>query len=266
MATLAVHFVQGSPDKNGFTTTPVDTTGVDLLVLCGNADNATYTISDSKGNSWSTSPSSSSQFSITTAIFYVIAPTVGTGHTFTLTGTNGNYAVGVLGWSGMDQSSPLDQSSAGSAGFASTLQPGSITPGQANEVLVCTVVEGSTDTFSIDSSFTIADQIPQSNGAHHGMAVAYQIQTTATTRNPTWTTASANMFGSSLASFKASSGISGALAATVEALTSAISGSETFPGSMSVTVPRPTSAATANPPTGNTFQLRRAIGSSSLRS
>lgn len=205
--TLVAHGIFGSPDKNGFTSSSLNTTGADLLVLGGLADNASYTLTDSKGNSIATATgATTSIFGITSSIYYVKAPTVGSGHTWTLTGTSGDFAFAVLAFSGSDQTAPLDQTNGTASSFGSTVQPGSITPGQANELLVTFCIDGDdTNAFSVDSGFTIADQLLQVNGGHKGLAIAYQIQTTATARNPTWTLGSGNLFGADIASFKLAS-------------------------------------------------------------
>lgn len=61
---------------------------------------------------------------------------------------------------------------------------GSITPPQDNCFMVAGVGQGLAQTWTIDSSYNIGDQAAAT--ARLGAAIAYQIQTTATARNPTW--------------------------------------------------------------------------------
>ena len=50
---LVAHTGQGSADTNGFTTTAINTTGADLIVLCVADVNGTATISaDTASNTW----------------------------------------------------------------------------------------------------------------------------------------------------------------------------------------------------------------------
>jgi hypothetical protein len=135
--------------------------------------------------------------SITTVTYYgcLSGCTVGSGHTFTYTTTSGSSypTIGVLAVSG--GAATKDQTnSAGTAGTLTSIQTGSVTPSVNNELLFTAF---SVDQFfggtpSIDSSFTFTgtsgiDYIEQTGGQCFPLAIAYQIQTTATARNPTWT-------------------------------------------------------------------------------
>ena len=69
---------------NGGTSSAVDTTGANLLVLSA-AYFSTITVSDSKGNTWV--PLTVRGSGPIHQLFFVASPVVGTGHTFTVTGT-----------------------------------------------------------------------------------------------------------------------------------------------------------------------------------
>lgn len=233
---LVVHAAQGSPDTNGFVmstlddrSTAIDTTGVNLLVVVLMDSDGTSVITDNKGNSpYATAVGQLGGFASNfNTIFYFKSPSVGTGHTFTVTGTAKSPSIAMAGFSGVDTTSPLDQHTSASSNFGSSAQPGSITPGSANQLVVSGVTYQDTgNTLSIDLSFIIADQLVQQNSAHLGGGLAYIIQTTATAVNPTWSEAVGNIVSVTIASFKAgSSGVTGTAALTAAAAVSLSAGS-----------------------------------------
>lgn len=210
-ASPLVEFAVGSTDKSGFTSSAVDSTGVDLLVFGLVGDNSSVAPSDSKGNTWVKADEGNS-FGVYAGLWYVKNPTVGSGHTFTVTATNNSPAMYVAGWSGADLTAPLSAVNHGGGGFGSTGQPGSVTPG-ADGALLVTIVNHGTSTASIDTGYTVngngVGQVVQVDNAHYGIAGAYFIQTTAAAINPTWS--SNNITGMVHASFLAAAG--GAVAA-----------------------------------------------------
>src|SRR5271163_3787727 len=116
----------------------INTTGANLLVM-STVQNGSggMTVSDSKGNTW-VALTPQSQFSSDEAcIFYVVNPTVGTGHTFQSNFPNSATSSGgliVTAWSGADTTSPFDVQN-GTGYFSSTAQPGSVSPNANNELV-----------------------------------------------------------------------------------------------------------------------------------
>ena len=215
---LVSHGSAWSTDSNGFTTgganaggtASIDTTGADTLIVVVGCDNATFpTLTDSKSNTWTgLTISAGSGGTRQERIFYAKNATVGTGHTFTLSGTSNFVSMCFSAWSGGNTTAPFDQQQTGGASFGSTVQTGSVTPGSANELLVAgishTQINSAADT--IDSSFTVLDSITDTGFGHTNTGLAYQIQTTATTRNPTWTSSGGNdTLSASIATFKVAS-------------------------------------------------------------
>jgi hypothetical protein len=146
------------------------------------------------------------------SIWYLYSPSVGAGHTFTNNATEfatqGFYSViAVAAFSG-SASAPLDQQSTGTTGSGTTVQPGSVTPGSANELLVAGCGFSSIGTISVDSGFTITDQ-PSSASGGKPMALAYLIQGAAGALNPTFTNtvSGPNTNGAVIATFKSSGGV-----------------------------------------------------------
>jgi hypothetical protein len=182
---------------SGVTTSAIDTTSANLLVAVCNWYASSGSISDSKGNIW-TLGFATSGADTQVSIYYVYNPTVGSGHTFTWSAANG--PITVMAWSG-SASSPADQSSGQNTAGATTVQPGSITPSQNNE-LVIAGVDANNNISSIDSGYTITDNESYTSGVSLGGAAAYLIQTTASATNPTWTLSGINDSGAAVMSFK----------------------------------------------------------------
>lgn len=186
---MAIAFI-GSNSGSGLssaTTGSVDTTGADFLIAmysCADAVNLTPT--DSKSNTWTQVSNSYTRVEPRVRMFFSIPTSVGTGHTASVSG----YFVGalhLLAFSGVKQSSPEDQISGNNA-YGTTIQPGSITPTEDNEVIVTIFgVNGSSSPMSINSGFTETNEVDFGAGDHYGATGAYLIQGTAAAINPTWT-------------------------------------------------------------------------------
>lgn len=191
-ASAAIALVSNRIDalgRNGGTSGALNTTGADFIVIVQAFDNndGGDALSDSKGNTWNVLTKRGKSGDGGVRIFYAINPTVGSGHTFTITGSDNFSQIAIAAFSGSKLTLPFDVEN-GLDGFASvtTVQPGNVTPSEDNE-LVITGLEFFSSTASIDSGFTITDQGSGGAGAYYGGALAYKIQTTAASVNPTWT-------------------------------------------------------------------------------
>ncbi len=206
MAFALVADVATAPGSGGGTTTPaINTTGATLLIvaLAGGGDRLTG-FSDSKSNSWSALTDHAP--SIGVRILYCANPTVGSGHTFTYT-TGGSYPVIMAqAWSGAS-ATPFDAENGNVAGSCASLATGNITPAEDGELLVSAVTfNNDSPSETIDLGFTLGSGQNFGGGNNYGGGIAYQIQTTATARNPTWSGASGLDRGVALAAFKAGAG------------------------------------------------------------
>ncbi len=207
--TLGVHVSAGG--GAGATTGSVDTSGNSLLVaaIVSYVAVGDATISDSKSNTWTalTKSASTTQY---VKFFYVASPTVGTGHTFTVAGVGSFSSIAVITFNGTTTSSPFDQQNGNTFNAGTTtLTTGSVTPGVDGEVLVAAVgLNASSGNPTIDVSFTspCTEFLNYSAGVNFGVGLTYQIQTTATTRNPTFSFTSSNPVAAAIATFKASGG------------------------------------------------------------
>jgi hypothetical protein len=189
------------------TTTACNTTGANLILLafCGSPGDSlsTVTISDSAGNTWT--PLNWTGYGGTphtgTTVYYCLNPITSATHTFSAA-TGGTTYPGLLvqAWRG-SASAALDQQHNFGNTSITSVQPGSVTPGQNNELVVSSLAMSAAGTASVDSSMTITDQVPY--GTPYGQAFAYLVQTSAAAINPTWTkTGAATTMSSTIATFR----------------------------------------------------------------
>jgi hypothetical protein len=199
---LIAHRVD-SLGPNGGTGGALDTTGSDIIfVLEAYSDSSgAGTLTDSKGNTWSQLTKQGTGGSGATVLWYAKNAIVGTGHRFTITGNNTYSAIAVAAFSGSDLTSPFDVQSGHSLSNSPTDQPGSVTPGAAN-ALVITGLEFTSAPVSVDSGVTILDQAPMAGGLFFGVALGYTIQTVAAPINPTWRQTVTGQLASIVATFK----------------------------------------------------------------
>lgn len=133
-------------------------------------------------------------------LFQCVPTTVGAGHTFTVTG-NGTYpSISVAAFSG--GTALPDQAAAGVANLVSTTPAGTVSPSVANALVIAACATNSAVAVSsIDSSFTLYAHADAVSGAFSS-AIAYQIQTTPTTRSPIFSLAASPNSVALVQSFK----------------------------------------------------------------
>jgi hypothetical protein len=185
------------------TTAPIDTTGANLLIAYVYGDE-TPPISDSKSNVWTPLTAYSAVNPDLCRLFYCLSPIVGTGHTFSSIGGNG-VALFVEAFSGVG--AYLSDSGASTTGaIPNYIDAGPLTP-TIGGLLVTGVAYYSTppSTVSIDSGFTITDQLPVLPGTHYAGGMAYEVVASVTPVNPRWTISNYPVFGigASMAAFSA---------------------------------------------------------------
>lgn len=196
-------------NASGVTTNTYDTTGAVILVavVAYDAAGTGNTMADNKSNTW-TALTAQTGFdaAVRVRIFWCNPTSVGSGHTFSYTGTNVYAAITVFAFSGPAISALDVQNGAGNGSATLTLQTGSVTPNLANELLVTGLgYEGPTNVaVTINQSFSTPLQTASVGGSSYGVAGSYLIETTATAKNPTWTldTAAAAM-AAAIATFTA---------------------------------------------------------------
>jgi hypothetical protein len=193
--------------NNGGTTGTVDSTGANLLVLAVATDNPVTLvagdISDSKSNaSWVLAGNATYGATARLHIFYHLAPSVGSGHTFTVTKTSSFCSAAVACFSGA-HASPFDQES-GDTGTAAIKPASSLTPSADNCLVVTALSLTLASTITEPSGYAKTDEVGY--GSTYGVSMAYAIQTTATATQPEWTSTAGFGMGVQAVVFKAATG------------------------------------------------------------
>jgi hypothetical protein len=167
----------------------LDTTGANLLIAITHdyEPTAAGTLTDSKGNTWTPLTAYTRAGATRQRIYYVTnSPTVGSGHTITYTVTNIYGVVTFLAFSGAHATAPFDTENGG--GFSNTtFQAGSVTPAVDGSLILAALTYAQTRTVSINLGFSTPVQTDYNGGtAARGGAVAYLVQGTAASVDPTW--------------------------------------------------------------------------------
>jgi hypothetical protein len=196
------------------TTSGIDTTGATLLVVAvqqyamSTTGGYAVVVSDSVGgssNTWTVLTNYASNGSENTTLFYAVPTHTGSGHTFSVYGYYASLVVG--SWSGTLAASPLDgQVGSGSTGAVVSFQPGALLPSEdGGLVVVAAVANAGTDTaIAVDGPF--ADNLFAEDESGQTLAMSYEIQTTATSRNPTWSGPGNYVYAAISAVFKPAAG------------------------------------------------------------
>jgi hypothetical protein len=195
---LIAHTIEGSPDGGPVASAAIDTTGATFLVVVVGDDDGTSVVTDSKGNVWA-SLTAQVQSGGSVCMHYAIAPSVGTGHTFTATGDFPSIAVMAFDASGVQ----LDVQTGAKSSSSTSLNTGDVTPSQ-NGALVIT---GYSDrlTFgvgarTVDTPFLA--QLPDTpigtsssggafSGEHYAVGASYYVQPSAAAVSATWAASTA---------------------------------------------------------------------------
>lgn len=201
---LVASLADNSTSGNGFTTVSYNDTGANFIIVQVVTNFATSgTLTDSNSNSWIPLTQFSGAFSDRFAQFYYcISCTVGSGHTFSITGTSTFPSLGVLAFSGVDTSSPFDVQNGSNNGFANTVTTGSITPGVSGELIIAGLQYDDSTTATITGGATTINANPQTGFGWTGQVMAYFVQSVATSVNLTWSWTNNSRNIGIIASFK----------------------------------------------------------------
>jgi hypothetical protein len=182
-------------------TNTINSTGANLIVVFSAFD-GTPTITDNYSNTWTPLTIQSGGAGNFGRFWYCYNPTVGAGHYFNT--TTGYAALFAQAWSGAT-ASPVDQQNGSytNGSVTSPLQPGSVTPTTANQLIITGVTSaGAESGNNISLGFTITDNQNGVTGVTYGGSMAYLVQTSASAVNPTWTATSGGYGSSVIATFK----------------------------------------------------------------
>lgn len=167
-------------DKDAVTSSAVDTTGATILVvgLSRYQAGGAVTITDSKGNTYTALTAQASSNVAYSRIYYCPNPTVGSGHTFTGTGSESYFTIAAAAFSGVTTTSPFDVENGAvspSSGAAPVISTGSVTPTNAGSLAAAVVaICDNGTTASVDSSYSISDQMVWVNNTAEGVALAWK--------------------------------------------------------------------------------------------
>jgi hypothetical protein len=180
------------------TSVPANTTGATLLVALMEGTATLSAPSDSHSNTWT--PLTTYGTSAFFKFYYVTTPTVGASHTFT-NNSGGGTVLYVAAFSGINGGFQTGTDAGSTTPSGATIQPGSITPSPACNLIVTGVVNGvGSLTFSVNDSFTVLQT--QNTFAPSG-SIAYLVDSGTTAINPTWTASAAGSdAGANIAAFK----------------------------------------------------------------
>lgn len=183
---------------SGGSTSAINTTGANFVAV-----NVTYfsgatglTVSDNKGNTYTSGTSKVDTGSGVSQIFYSRNATTGSGHTFTVGGTGVYASVFVEAFSHLATTGTADNQIANANASSNTIQPGSLTPSTANELYVSTLECGTVNAgTTVDSGLTITGNVQGAAGTNYGGAMGYKLLAAPSAINPTWTNSSAGATG-----------------------------------------------------------------------
>lgn len=178
---LVAHREEGL-GPNGGASDAIDTAGATLIVIISAFFGGTPpTVSDSKSNSWTSRPVVAGTAN-DVQLHYCIPTSVGSGHTFQLSGSSIYPSIGILAFRGTHPTTPFDQD-ARNSGAVSSIEPGSLTAPENG----CLYVTGiSTDQTSHAASGMTSYSVSYAPGSYLGMGSAWFVQSTAGAFNPTW--------------------------------------------------------------------------------
>lgn len=174
---------------NGFTSSAIDTTGMSIILFAVAWESSTITVSDSKSCTWTmVHEELDGYYGLRfLRIYAAYAPNVGTGHTFTVSGTAIYASAIIRGYSG-SHASPFGAAVSNHGFGEATIKPGSLNPTESDMLLVTVLGgEGIVNAPTIDAGFTVRANIIKPGYGATEIAFADQIQTSIVARDPTWT-------------------------------------------------------------------------------
>jgi hypothetical protein len=206
------HTAIGSSNGNTVTTSQINTTGANFIVIGLSWYNpgAAATLSDSNGttsplNTWTGLTSVIDPSGNSARLFYCYGPTTAASQTFTVGGGTNFPNIMVSAFSGA-LTSPFDQENShgsNAGGLTSSQDGAAITPVQNNELVITMLNAGGGSGYTVNGGFNLLDNVTYVSGRDYGGAMAWLKQTTAAPVQPTWSwTGAAGNAETALATFK----------------------------------------------------------------
>lgn len=208
--------VETTPNNDGFTTGAQDTSGANFIIIgYSGAITTSETVTDSKSNTWNPlSLNTDGVVGHQSRLYYAYNATVGSGHTFTITGTDNFPTLFIAWYSGvLSSGDPYDVSGSTennpSTVFGTTCVHASRTPSTDGQLIWGFCGADDQAPASINGGFTIRRSSTGTAGHSFSGGCADLIQTTATAWSPTWTFSSSDTLVASMAGFQAAAAVAG---------------------------------------------------------
>ena len=180
-----IAYTASTPANTGGTTPAMTTTGAGLLVFdvgYYGGTSVVVSVSDSKGNTWVALTAQANGTQASNRLFYVRNPTVGTGHTFTVSAGGSTFYPNIIVYAFSGTTNVLDLENGGSAtSGAGSVAAGSIVP-SVNGALVVT---GMSPSDGVPGAVTPTTLSP-SRTQQGSVVGAYLLQGTAAAISPSW--------------------------------------------------------------------------------
>lgn len=179
-----------TPGSGGGSTSAIDTTGANLLLISVSfysGSTTVLTVSDSKGNIWIPLTLRNAG-NAAHRYYYALDPAVGTSHTVTVSGSAVYPVLTFAAYASADPLAPFEVENGATATSGTSLATGSVTPA-VNESLIVSGWAGmnAATNPNVDSGMTKTTSQNSSAGVCISGAAAYLVQTIAAAINPTWT-------------------------------------------------------------------------------
>lgn len=205
MAIALVNSTAKQGNVDSVTTTAMSTVGANLIVIAiGWYSVTSPSISDNQGNTWTALTTSNIASDVGCKLYYCVNPTTSASHTFTFGPSSIYGGLIVAAFSGVKTTSPFDQQN-GATGTAITgLATNSVTPSEDNELVIFAAAKGGNSS-TVDAT-TVGSMIGNFGGVTavtYALGMGYEIQTTATARNPTLSGSVSSVMAARIATFKA---------------------------------------------------------------
>jgi hypothetical protein len=194
---LIAHTVAASANANTVTSSAIDTTGADLIVVALALYDSTTPITDSEGNTWTALGGIGIGFFGSLEYRYCLNPTTSDTHTFSCTPvpTGKKPSIAVSAWSGANAYSD-DGFRASSTNTTMSTDP--LTPGAIGWLLLSAVSVENTDTLAVASPFTALGQVGFDTSFNAGLSHAYAFAASTSPVDADWSWATSTPTRSSV--------------------------------------------------------------------
>ena len=205
MAIALVNSTTKQGATNSVTTTAMSTIGANLIVIAiGWYSVTSPSISDNQGNTWTALTTSNIAGDVGCKLYYCVNPTTNASHTFTFSPSAIYGGLIVAAFSGVKTTSPFDQQAGNTGSGITGLAPGSVTPTEDNELVIFAAAKGgNTSTVNATTDGTMIGNFAGVTAVTYALGMGYEIQTTATARNPTLSGSVSSVMAARIATFKA---------------------------------------------------------------